>query len=172
MVDELTLNIKEKFEFTQQEIDNDIDKKVSTITTSSPEAYKFYSEGRKLHLTGNYPQSIEKMLEVLDIDPDFAMAHRSLSSSYSNFGFRAARVNAIKKAFELSFKASDRERFIIAGDYYAKSYYWLGKIFQKKGERSRAVVNYETFLDLWKDADSGIFELEDVRSQLASLNSY
>jgi len=59
-----------------------------------------------------------------------------------------------------------------AGDYYAKSYYWLGKIFQQKGERSRAVENYETFLDLWKDADSNIFELEDARSQLSSLNSY
>lgn len=149
MVDELTLNIKEKFEFSPQEIENDIDKEVSTITTSSPEAYKFYSEGRKLHLTGNYQQSIEKMLEVLDIDPDFAMAHRSLSSSYGNLGFPPARVNAIKKAFELSFKASDRERFIIAGDYYRLS----EETFDK------AIEAYDQLLEMYPDDSTGLTNL-------------
>lgn len=160
MVDELTLNIKEKFEFSQKEIEDDIDKEVSTITTSSPEAYKFYSEGRKLHLTGNYQQSIEKMLEVLDIDPDFAMAHRSLSSSYSNLGFRPAVVNSINKAFELSFKASDRERFIIAGDYYRLS----EETFDK------AVEAYEQLLEIYPDDSTGLTNLGLVYYEIEDFN--
>lgn len=149
MVDELTRKIKENFEFTQQEIENDIDKEVSTITTSSPEAYKFYSEGRKLHLTGNYPQSIEQILKALEIDPDFAMAHRSLSSSYSNLDFHLARRNAIEKAFKLSFKASDRERFTIAGDYYRL----LEETFDK------AIEAYEQLLELYPDDATGLTNL-------------
>lgn len=102
-----------------------------------------------MHLTGNYQQSIEKMLEVLDIDPDFAMTHRSLSSSYSNLGYRPAGINAIEKAFELSFKASDRERFIIAGDYYRLS----EKTFDK------AIDAYEQLLEMYPDDSTGLSNL-------------
>ncbi len=158
MVDELTLKIKENFEFTQQEIENDIDKEVSTITTSSPEAYKFYSEGRKLHLTGNYPQSIEQMQKALEIDPDFAMAHRSMSSTYGNMGYPPAGRSAIQKAFELSFKASDRERFIIAGDYYRLS----------EETFDNAIEAYEQLLEMYPDDSTGqtnlglvYYEIED-----------
>ncbi len=156
MVDELTLKVKEKFEFTQQEIENDIDKEVSTITTSSPEAYKHYSEGRKLHLTGNYPQSIEQMQKVLEIDPDFAMAYRSLSSSYANLGFTPARRNAIQKAFELSYKASDRERFIIAGDYYRLS----------EETFDNAIKAYEQLLEMYPDDSTGLTNLGLVHYEI------
>jgi serine/threonine protein kinase/Tfp pilus assembly protein PilF len=59
---------------------------------------------------------------------------------------------------------------ILWGDLYAKSYYWLGKIHQKKNEREKAGQNYEKFLRLWKDADPGIPEVEDARKQLHVVN--
>jgi len=56
------------------------------------------------------------------------------------------------------------------GDIYAKSYYWLGKIFQQKDWRQLAKDNYQKFLDLWRGADAGIPEVDDARRQLATLN--
>jgi len=55
------------------------------------------------------------------------------------------------------------------GDIYAKSFYMLGRIYEEKGWKGKAIENYEKFLDLWKDADPGIAEVEDARKRLAGL---
>ncbi len=39
----------------------------------------------------------------------------------------------------------------------------------KNGNTTKAIENYEKFLDLWKDADPGIPEVEDTRKRLAGL---
>ena len=55
------------------------------------------------------------------------------------------------------------------GDIYVKSFYMLGKICEQKGETAKAIVHYKKFLDLWKDADPGIAEVDDARERLAGL---
>jgi tetratricopeptide (TPR) repeat protein len=52
------------------------------------------------------------------------------------------------------------------GDTYAKSFYMLGKIYEEQGDATKAIEHYEKFLDLWKDADPGIAEVEDARERL------
>jgi len=47
----------------------------------------------------------------------------------------------------------------------------LGKICEQKGWEGKAIENYEKFLDLWKDADLGIPEVEDAKKRLAGLKS-
>jgi tetratricopeptide (TPR) repeat protein len=55
------------------------------------------------------------------------------------------------------------------GDLYAKSFYMLGKIYEERGDSAKSIEHYEKFLDLWKDADSGLPEVEDARKRLAGL---
>jgi tetratricopeptide (TPR) repeat protein len=55
------------------------------------------------------------------------------------------------------------------GPIYIKSFYRLGKIFEQQGDTAKAIENYEKFLDLWKDADPGIAEVEDAKKGLAGL---
>ena len=55
------------------------------------------------------------------------------------------------------------------GDIYAKSFYMLGKIYEQQGNKAKAVEHYEKFLDLWKNADPGIAEVEDAKKRLAGL---
>ena len=45
----------------------------------------------------------------------------------------------------------------------------LGKIFEQKDWKGKAIEHYEKFLSLWKDADPGIAEVEDARKRLAGL---
>jgi len=45
----------------------------------------------------------------------------------------------------------------------------LGKIYELQGDTDKAIEHYEKFLDLWKDADPGIPEVEDARKRLDGL---
>lgn len=42
--------------------------------------------------------------------------------------------------------------------------------FEKKMV-SKAIEHYQKFLSLWKDADSGLLELEDAREKVAGLKA-
>jgi tetratricopeptide (TPR) repeat protein len=58
---------------------------------------------------------------------------------------------------------------IFGGDTYARAYYMLGKIAEQQGDKTRASQNYRKFLDLWKDADPGLPEVEDAKKRMAGL---
>lgn len=79
MVDELTKRIKASFKLSSEEIAGDIDKAVGQITTSFPEAYNFYIEGRKLYNQGDFRNSIQFYQQALSVDAEFAMALRSMA---------------------------------------------------------------------------------------------
>jgi len=38
--------------------------------------------------------------------------------------------------------------------------------------KAKAIEHYEKFLDLWKDSDPGIAEVEDAKERLAGLKSH
>jgi serine/threonine protein kinase/tetratricopeptide (TPR) repeat protein len=50
-----------------------------------------------------------------------------------------------------------------------KAHYWLGKAYEQMERREEAMAKYEEFLEIWKDADEGIEEVEDARERLGAL---
>jgi serine/threonine-protein kinase len=101
MVDRLTKKIKERFDLTDEQLADDLDREVSQITSSSPEALRYYMDGRRKHIEGEFRQSIESMEKAVAIDPEFAMAYRSLAVSHGNMGLSPKRTEYIQKAMEL-----------------------------------------------------------------------
>jgi len=63
--------------------------------------------------------------------------------------------------------AENREGRLI----YPINYYYLAELYDMKGRKAKAIENYEKFLDLWKDADPGIAEVEDARRRLSGLQA-
>jgi serine/threonine protein kinase/tetratricopeptide (TPR) repeat protein len=55
------------------------------------------------------------------------------------------------------------------GAIYAKAYYKLGIVNERKGDKATARDNYRKFLDLWRDADAGLPEIADAKKRLAAL---
>jgi len=121
MVDELTRRIKVKFKLSEEEVTGDIDRNVGAITTSSPEALKYYSEGRKYHSSGDYRKSIQLMERAVSIDSEFALAYRSMAMSYGNLYLLSEQQKYMQKALELTDRLSDIERYRIQGDFYRGS---------------------------------------------------
>ncbi len=64
-----------------------------------------------------------------------------------------------------TFDPESRNRLLV----HPKNYYRLAKLYEQQGNKTKAIENYEKFLDLWKDADPGIAEVEDARMRLAGL---
>ncbi|MGD9140895.1 MAG: protein kinase [bacterium] len=51
------------------------------------------------------------------------------------------------------------------------AYYLLGRAYEASGWKERAIEQYEKFLNIYKDADPGIAEVEDARARLERLRA-
>jgi len=132
-VDELVRQVKEGLNLTSAQISNDIEIDAGKITTSSPEALKYYVEGRRLHAKGEIEQSIAYMENAVEIDPEFAMAYRSMAVSHYNLGHDADFRKYFKKALDLSARLPENERLLIEGQsfYYDENYAKAIEIFER-----------------------------------------
>jgi serine/threonine protein kinase/predicted Zn-dependent protease len=155
-VDDLTRKIKADFKLTPQEISADFDKEIGKITTGSAEAYKYYIEARKQHHDQKNPEAVELYQKAISIDPGFAMAYRGMAAAYSNLGSVKKQRETIQKALELADRVSERERYLIQGQYY----YSDPKTYDK------AIDSYNKLLELYPDDTIGTNYLCNIYSSL------
>jgi serine/threonine protein kinase/tetratricopeptide (TPR) repeat protein len=79
--------------------------------------------------------------------------------------------------YQQNYYEVDRRTYSM-GDYFyyflegTRVDYYVGKVYEGQGDAAKAIKHYEKFLDLWKDADPGITEVEDARKRLAGLGGY
>ena len=139
MIDELTRRIKSNLKISPTLIASDIDRNIEEITTSSPEALKYYSEGIQNFLSGNPHISITMLEKAVSVDPDFAMAYRTLGIAHSFLGNADKQRENFQKALELRDRVSDREKYIIQGTYY----------FESEKTWDRAIEAYQKLLELY-----------------------
>ncbi len=155
-VDELTKEIKLGLSISSDHIADDIDKEIEKITTGFPEALQLYTTGRKYHDEGKYRESIRLMEKAIAIDPQFAMAYRSIAVSHTNLKMISKGRTYLRKAMELSHRLSDRERYIIRGDFYRQS----------EKTHDKAIKVYKTLLTLYPSDSIGNHNLGVLYSDL------
>jgi len=84
---------------------------------------------------------------------------------YAERGDVGQAIQEYERLFKMSI--SGVPSFLIHPLYH----YRLGLLYERANEAAKAKAQYEKFLDLWKDADPGIAEVEDARKRLAGLKS-
>ena len=95
------------------------DAPVERATTTSLEALKAYSAGASLRDRGQETQSIPFYKRAIELDPNFAMAYRSLAWAYSNGGEAELAREQAKLAYERRERVSDLERLAITSQFHS-----------------------------------------------------
>ncbi len=94
------------------------DAPLEEATTSSLEALKAYSMGVRTHREKGDAVALPFFQHTTELDPNFAMAYRSLSVVYSGLGESEQAVRCATKAYELRSRLTERERLSIESNYY------------------------------------------------------
>ena len=120
-VDEVTNKIKSDLKMTPEQIAADMSKEAGKITTSSPEAFKYFTTARVAIASLDPEAAIPLLEKAIALDPGFANAYRSLGAAEAQIGHAEKSIMYYRKAFELRDRVSERERYLIEGSYYSSS---------------------------------------------------
>jgi tetratricopeptide (TPR) repeat protein len=132
--------------------------------------YYHYLQGQIELKKANYSKAIENFQKAISSLP----SQDAINDEHANFfdalalaNYKAGNLKEAQREYErITSLTSGRAYY---GDIYAKSFNMLGKIFERK--KTKAIANYQKFLELWKNADPGFPEVEDARKRLASLKA-
>ena len=87
-------------------------------TTSSLDALKAFTNGVRLHMSGQRQQAILHLERAVSLDPEFALAYAQMSTTYFNLQESARARTFAARAYELRDRVSERERFYIEARYH------------------------------------------------------
>ena len=93
---------------------------LESVTTSSMDALKAYTEAMGLSTRGREAEAIALLESALELDPDFGMAWRKLAVLLANTGANPERRReAAIRAYELRGRMSEPERFLTEAYYFS-----------------------------------------------------
>ena len=119
LVDEISRRIRAKLVGPPDRIVGDSNRGAERITTRFIEAFRNYNEGKRLFLTGQTLKGASHLIKAIEIDPEFAQAYKILAQCYEQLpGYDDSSRDCAKKAFELRYQVSERERRIVEAFYY------------------------------------------------------
>jgi eukaryotic-like serine/threonine-protein kinase len=112
---------------------------LAEATTTSLEALKSYSLGVRTGREKGTSEAIPFHKRAVELDPNFAMAYTSLATSYYNLNQIDLSIAAIKQAFELRDRVTERERSHIVTLYYDIA----------TGELEKATEGYKQWMQVY-----------------------
>jgi tetratricopeptide (TPR) repeat protein len=155
-----------------------LDVPLSEATTSSLEALKALSLGRKAHDEKGPAAALPYDQRAIELDPNFAMGYGSVGNAYYTLGELGRASDYYTKAFQLREHASEREKLAITANYYqnvtgeldkaaqtyqeeienysrySPAYNNLGNAYAVQGQYERATESYRQSLRLAPDSVS------------------
>ena len=97
LVDDLTDEIKEGLEISARETQEE-QKNISELTTTSLEAYRYYSAGREAAFSMYTHEAIENLHRAIAFDSTFIEAYRALAREYYTLGDKTRALEIMEMA--------------------------------------------------------------------------
>jgi len=128
-------------------------------------------EGRIDVATNDVGRAIEHFERAVSLMPhqyhhdgdNHAVVYTALANAYYLSGDLARAQEWYENTLSLTYGR------LIFGEFYAKSHFMLGKIYEQRGMNAEAIRSYHKFLDLWREADPGVPEIEEAKRSLVAL---
>ncbi|MBS0010413.1 MAG: tetratricopeptide repeat protein [Bacteroidales bacterium] len=117
-------------------------------TTTSLEALKYLTDGYEAWATGHKDEGLRLMLEAVDLDPDFALAHAHLGSFYYWSNDRSKGEEHFRMALDLKNRLTEREKSSIEV-----------RIERFRGKYDEAIIKYKAMLIKYPEFSGGWFGL-------------
>jgi serine/threonine protein kinase/predicted Zn-dependent protease len=137
---------------------------------------RLYMDYHYLLLAESYATQ-EKPQEAMDL-----LNRCTVVTKYHNPRFMIAEAasHALRGAWEDAIRAyikfsNNVEARASGGDYFyyflerSKTDYYIAQIYEQQGNKEKAIEHYQKFIEIKKNADPGIGEVEDARERLAGL---
>ena len=131
--------------------------------------FYFNLKGRIELRKNNQAAAIKNFMKAVNLDPKPETAKDILL--LDDLGLTYFRKRDMSEARKVYGRIRSQTNSKWDGDIYVRSLYMLGLIAEIQDNKTEAAEHYRKFLDLWKDADPGIAEVEDARKRLAGLKS-
>ena len=152
-----------------------LDVPLAEATTSSLEALKAYSLGRKAANEKGPAAALPYHQHAIELDSNFAEGYDAVGSAYTSLGELGRARDYFTKAFQLREHASEQEKLAIAGNYYRVAtgeldkaaqtdqeeiesyprrplgYALLANVYSLQGQYERAIESYRRELALAPD---------------------
>src|ERR1019366_9293867 len=116
MIDEIAPVIRRELGESKAAIKQD-SQPLALVTSSSLEAIKLYSSGKKQLYLGDRRGAVSFFTKAVELDDNFAMAHEYLGVTYDGLGDRGHAEKEYSRAVELAGRVTEREREKTLGDY-------------------------------------------------------
>jgi len=128
IVDKLTIELKQDLSLPAA-AQKEPEPRVADLTTDSPEAYRYFLEGRDFALKVYYPEANASYRRAIELDSTFAMAYVGLAIVESG----AEKRNMIARALKYSGSVTESERLYIkaVAAYISRDYPGAIKVFEK-----------------------------------------
>ena len=91
---------------------------IEDAATASLPAFQDYSLGERERVQNQKEQALRFYQNAIRLDPEFALAHARLGTIYNDLGKHELGSEHMKKAFELSERLSEFDRFRVSAQYF------------------------------------------------------
>jgi tetratricopeptide (TPR) repeat protein len=127
----------------------------------------WYATGMIEYQGGDLEASIAALERAVEIDwMNSSWTHYVLGEVYLAAEMPEEAAAVLERAVEMCGTYSFKNPILAA-----RAHYLLGRAYEMVGESSKAIVQYEEFLEIWKDADSYLGEVPDARLRLNRLKT-